>query len=126
MIEEKIYGVYIMKVGDLFKVGISSNVEKRRKALKGDLLNFTEIGDFKAAWMYEHWVHYKLQAYCVSNEYFDCDYPTVIRAYNDSLFNLTTIPSNHTMYVDLKPLTPPESDGSLEGIIKRFKYLSAN
>ena len=123
-VEVKVYGVYIMKVGHWHKVGISSNVEQRAKVLKGEVLNFHEIGDHAEAYLYEHLIHKRLSAYCVTSEYFDCDYQTVIKAYNDCLFNLTTNPYNHTMYVDLKPLSPPKCDGSIQSILERFKYLT--
>ena len=125
VVEVKVYGVYIMKVGHWYKVGISSDVEQRSKVLKGEVLNFHEVGDHAEAYLYEHLVHKRLREYCVTNEYFDCDYQTVIRAYNDCLFNFTTKPYNHIMYVDDKPLSPPECDGSIQSMLARFKYLTA-
>lgn len=121
--EIKVYGVYIMKVGCLYKVGISSDVEQRTKALKGKLLNFHEVGNYTEAYSHEQLIHKRLSEHCVANEYFECDYQTVVKAYNDCLFNLTTIPHNHTVHVDYKPLFPPECNGSIETILSRFKYL---
>lgn len=124
--EDLLYGVYVMEFEDSFKVGISSNVEARAKTLKGKVLNFTEVGDCSQAYSIEHLIHRRLAQHRVKNEYFDCDYQTVMRAYNDCLlFDNTYIPYNHTVYVELLPkATIPELDGSLESIIKRGKYLA--
>lgn len=124
--EPLLYGVYIMQFEDCYKVGMSSNVEVRAKVLKGKVLNFTEIGDCSQAYGVEHLIHRRLSEYCVKNEYFNCDYQTVLRAYNGCLsYEVTCIPDNHTVEVELLPKAkPPVLDGSLEAIIKRGKYLA--
>lgn len=124
--EPLIYGVYIMEFEDSYKVGISSNVDVRAKTLKGKTLDFTEVGDCSHAWLFEHLIHKRLAQHCVRNEYFNCDYQTVIRAYNDCLFGeLTCVPYNHTTFVDVLPkASVPTLDDSLESIIKRGKYLA--
>lgn len=120
------YGVYIMEFKDCYKVGMSSNIETRAKALKGKVLNYTEVGSCAEAYSVEHLIHRRLSEYCVKNEYFNCDYQTVVRAYNNCLaYEVTCIPYNHVMYVDILPkVNIPILDGSFESIIKRGKYLA--
>lgn len=122
-VEDRVYGVYIMKIKGLYKVGMSSNIETRVRSLKSELLNFVEIGTMSEALFCEKQTHKRLMEYCVKNEYFDCDYKTVHKAYCDVIFNWNSNPINDIMYVDLKPLYPPACDGTIPSILERFKYL---
>lgn len=123
MSDSKVYGVYIMKVGELYKVGLSSNVTQRAKSLGGEVLNYTLVGDYKEAWFYERLIHSHMKKYHVVGEYFKCEYSDVLDIYEECLNKLSSLPFNCIQYVDTKPLNPPECDGSLESIVKRFKYL---
>lgn len=65
--------VYVARCGDFIKIGLTTNVEKRIKALTGAMpFNVELIASFQGNWDFEQALHNRFAVLHHRNEWFHC------------------------------------------------------
>jgi len=112
--------VYLMKVNNVLKVGMSSDLIRRSTELNGEVLYHLSLPDRPIARLYETLIHQTLSQYAIGKELFNCSYDTAIAALN-GVFRVSGWPlKDHADVPLLKPVMIPHSGKTIQSRLNRF------